>query len=839
MYKLHLGQGDLTPETLNTLNKAIGDGFTLIEDLGNQIIDLLDANVLHESLLVYLANLFNLKLRSEDSTLWRRQIKQAIPVFKRKGTLKGLKDALSQAGIFLNKINKLWQVKPRYVYMASFKATVSTPRNNSFNLYFELPTAIVWPPDNPDNFQLWIRHVDTDTYTTLSSSYVNFYSVDSVYYMEWLGETLSSGALILTDGDILLIKYEQSIVPSPSDQTIEDYILTLPLMDNRDETDQDYPLKNWNVRLLSEDDALFNVLIPVGHPFHAPIIFGKIRTEFPYSENVYNMEEYNGSTRESTNPCHIDKDFLDSCGQCLSSKIDVYLEIENISDQRIKEVREILREYLPFHTQINTMSYAGQMNDYVYPPVEEIDCLIRKHLADYVISGEASDVFHRVMGDELNGNWFTRSELADIQTVVSDELGLGYNIKVAFYAPDVSLKTIGIDQNNNILEVLAPSPNAGTYSIENINLNYADVSSGVAEPVNEEMFTFRLMNVLYTTVLANITQDDVFKIKFTTVDLEEYFYKFKTQWDVDNDDSYTGGAWKVSIPAYSVTPYEILSYDPETTELFLSDPLNTLPTTTTTGISAELLTDTDDSVVSETAATLNIERRALVDLNDPFITNVQEDNFIKFKDIVNYSGNEYEVSGFSTTDLSKFYITGYGLGSAGSASISIRRILVSQAYGNFAYRGMKLSTVANYESDLGIVNGQNSTDPNTWLNNNQFKENFLVQIDSNYYKISDIDAYEITLSGLDQSWRTFSAGGTNVGFSIIQVSKIPVSIDDQDFQQLNRQNNEVIEQQIEYITSFMAMGVSAGDAVQEGLNANESISFTIEYGDGDIEEGNL
>ena len=836
MYKLRLSDGDLTPETLFMLNQAIGDGFTMIEDLSNQIIDLLDANVLHESLLVYLANLFNLKLRSEDPTLWRRQIKQAIPVFKKKGTLAGLTEALSQAGIYLNKINKLWQISPKYIYMTSFLANSSTPRNDDSNLYFELPTSIIWPPNNPDNFQLWIRYVNTEDYVPLSSSYVNFYVIDSVTYMEWLGETLSSGALNLTEGDILLIKYEQEVVPG-GDQTLEDYILSLPLMDKRDETEQQYPLKNWNIRLLSEDDALFNALIPVGHPFHAPIIFGRIRTEFPYSENVYNMEEYNGSTRESINPCHIDKDFLDTCGHCLSSQIDVYLEVENISDQRIKETKEILREYLPFHTQINSINYSGQMVDYVYPPEEQIVCLIRKHLIDYVIPGEVNDLFHRVMGDELHGHWFTRSELANVETVVDDELGVGYNIKVSFYAPDVLLSSIGIDQNNNILEVFAPSPNAGLYSLENMNLNYADLSSAAIEPINEEMFTYRLMNVLYETSVANIYQDDIFRLKLSS-NLEDYFYKFKTQWDVDNDTEYTGAAWKVSIPAYSITPYDILSYNPESEELILDNSSNTLPTVLTTGITAELLTDLDESVVEDNNATLNIERRGRIDLNDGYITNVQEDGFIKFNDIVYYSGDEYIINGFSTSNLDQFYISGYDAGDVGSATISIRRILVPRNYGNFAYRGMKLNTLIDYEADLGIVNGINGTNFNTWLNNNKFKENFLVQIDSNYYKINEIDGYEITLGGLDQSWRTFAAGGTNVSFSILQISKTAVNIGDQGFQDLNRRDNEIIEQQIEYMTSFMAMGLNP-DSMQDGLKANESISFKIEYIDGDEIEGNL
>jgi len=52
--------------------------------MANQLIDLFDANALHESLLNYLSNLFAIKLRSSDPTLWRRQIKEAIPLFKKR-----------------------------------------------------------------------------------------------------------------------------------------------------------------------------------------------------------------------------------------------------------------------------------------------------------------------------------------------------------------------------------------------------------------------------------------------------------------------------------------------------------------------------------------------------------------------------------------------------------------------------------------------------------------------------------------------------------------------------------------------------------------------------------
>ena len=63
---------------------------------------------------------FNLKLKSSDPTLWRRQIKTAIPYFKAKGTLGALSEALDAAGIKLNKLTKLWQVISRHTWVDDF-----------------------------------------------------------------------------------------------------------------------------------------------------------------------------------------------------------------------------------------------------------------------------------------------------------------------------------------------------------------------------------------------------------------------------------------------------------------------------------------------------------------------------------------------------------------------------------------------------------------------------------------------------------------------------------------------------------------------------------------------
>ena len=119
--------------------------------------------------------------------------------------------------------------------------------------------------------------------------------------MNWLGNS-NPNPITLNPGDRLQVLYEYRPITSMFEQQIENYIRTLPLADQRDETQQDYPLKNWNVRVIEYDDPLFDLVVPTRYPFINPLIFGNVRTEFPYSENMYDSEEYNGGKRAFNKP---------------------------------------------------------------------------------------------------------------------------------------------------------------------------------------------------------------------------------------------------------------------------------------------------------------------------------------------------------------------------------------------------------------------------------------------------------------------------------------------------------------------------------------------------------
>ena len=392
MYKQILSDSDQTPDVTEKLNNAIAKSFTDIEDLANQLIDLLDANVVHQSLLVYLANIFGLKLKSNDPTLWRRQIKRAVPLFKKKGTVSGLQEAFAQAGMQLDAFTQLWQVVSKFTWQESFRVKDTAT--------FKLEHDIITPVDE-NNFKLYLRRYGSNEYEQLDSSYVTFSLIDCDYYMTWVGDELSSNSIQLMEGDILRVLYQYREITSDLDQQIEDYIQTLPLSDIRDEADQEYPPKNWNVRLIEETDIMFDVLVPVKHPFYKPLIFGQIRTEFPYSENIFNMEEYNGSVRDSLDPCFIDKAFRDPCGSCLSSKFNIDIGIEELCDERITEAQEIIKEYTPFHAVLHSMNVSGEINEFIPSPVESIETLILFSGEEKTISGNVNPIFNRVIEDGL------------------------------------------------------------------------------------------------------------------------------------------------------------------------------------------------------------------------------------------------------------------------------------------------------------------------------------------------------------------------------------------------------------------------------------------------------
>lgn len=357
VYKTQILDEDITPDIIEKLHFAIDDGFTLLDNLTTQLVDITDANYTQQSLLPLLASFFDLKLRSGIASNWRRQIKQAMPLYKAKGTFSSLKEALDQAGIALKKLTRLWQVVSSHTWIESFRV-----ENN--NHVFELKKH----PIN-DNVKVAVKSAGTKEYFELPSDFISINNAKAV----WTGMAKSE-SMELLPGDIVRIQYQYRHFTDNVE--VDKYILSLPLSDQRNEADQLYPLKNWNVRAIEEDDPMFSRIVVDRHPFHDPVVFGKVRSTFMYSEKIYNMDAYDGSLRDSTNFCDIDRDFLDTCSDCQGSKFSVDLEITDLSTERVQEAYEIIEEFSPFHAILHTMNIRGVIKDFVLSPIDNIESRI-------------------------------------------------------------------------------------------------------------------------------------------------------------------------------------------------------------------------------------------------------------------------------------------------------------------------------------------------------------------------------------------------------------------------------------------------------------------------------
>jgi hypothetical protein len=831
VYKDPLSDFDLSPQVLALFNNSVAKGFTTLEDLANQIIDIQDANATSEAFLGMLARTFGMSLRSDDPTRWRKQIKKAIPLYKKKGTRAGLEEAFSLAGMTLTRLVRMWQIISPYTWVDAFKASGG---EDSFTL-----TKVALAID-PNNFEVAIRYSGDENYTVLSNGDINIINSGGMSVIE-----ITNPAIMLEAGDIFKVMYQYTAIPNPTAQDIEDYIRLLPLGDQRDETAQEYPPKNWNVRVLEEDDPLFSILIPVKHPFHDTLVFGKIRTEFPYSENVYNMEEYNGSIRESKDPCHIDKDFVDPCSQCLGSKFSIEVAIDNLSNDRILEAQSIISEYVPFHAVPHAINYSGTVTDFVQPPVETIECLIFYRGSETVISGEAQIVFNRGMID--NGRPLSevfRNTLAN-SSLVASGTGTAFNNRIMLFSPDTPLDRIGMsdDPNDTVFEIFGPHPHAGRYRLSNAVNHAAQVSGPISptvafsEPINQSAFSYSLSNITYSNTNTAIVPDNAIKLIDTAWNLGEI--GVRTQWDVDN--SYPGPAWKIKLPAYSVTPYTIQNTTPDGGIVLAYDA--TLPTVNTTSVAYQIIRP-DLSVASTGSLSMTVNRLGKVTLTDGTLTDIRPWAKAGGKYFMYYAdtGVQYEIN--EILDDKVFHISGWAGGSVAGKTIDIYQRLVDTQYGLLTYEGIGLQTVTNYETGLMINNGNNPTP--VPLEDSRFKENFLIVINdpingavNEIFGIAEINGTTITLEGDMHYWKTISGGGTSVPFQIYRYQTVPVTVDGLDFQRIDRRGSEVITSETELAMPFAMAMAAPSSGPSDTVQQEENITYRIEYADGTTEEGSI
>lgn len=797
MFSMMLGHSDLTSDVLARLNKSIASGFTDLEDYANQIVDLLDANVVNDFLLPYLANLFGIRLIGNDTTLWRRQVKQAVPLAKKKGTLAALQESLANADMQLLKFTQLWQVVSSATWQEGFVVTAAQVAAGTIS--WTITKLAILPMDGL-NFEVWYRPTGTTTYTQLSTNYVVYNNSTGKTIATWVGNTLHINPIALASGDVVRLIYRVGVV---ADQSVEDYIRSLPLADQRDEIEVTLPIKNWNVRLIAEDDPMFSVIIPERHPFQYPVIFGQVRTEFPYSENLYNMEEYNGSTRDSTLPCDLDKTFQDYCSSCISSKFSVDLEIEDLSSERIQEANDVIEATVPFHAVIQSVNFTGSKNEFFPSPEEYIECLIGTTQDDNVIATQMN--FNRLIEDgSSDAKELKRNMLAT--ATASTYSGIGSNLAITLFSPGIQFDSLSFsDPVETYLEILSGS-DTGKYQVQSFQRFTVDIIQNspntINWPLDSSGFPFRLSNVLFTGSV-NIAQMRDYRFSDSSVTFIDYGVVV---------------GWTVRITAGpNIGSYSITGVHPDN-----SLSLSNFPTTNTvSSIQYQILDASHNVVVSGTTGFVMTISTGQVDFGLNAVS-----MGIRSGDYIKYGSTQYQIIGIGQYATIGNYTAGTVVG---AANVNVYRRVIDNAVGYLEVRGMQIQGTVPAVSYVA--------------ENNKFQENYLILIGTNYYQIDTINGNKMTINGPPLQW---GLTGTPVTYSIVQFAKTsPITTQDGPdyagslpFYQLDRRGNDSVETITKTSTpmamNFLPVGSEFGmpmymrAAILNGLNGGNPVEVVTQ-----------
>ena len=751
VYKQQLSPTDISPEVLNNFNLAVGDSFAVLENLANNISGLLDYNLIPEYFLAYLGNLYRLSFSSNDPIRWRRQIAKAVPNFKMKGTLKGLKSALGDAGINLEKITQLYQVYSSYTWTDVFYI---------LNAQSEFELSKVSMPINSDNFKVHLRE-GSGEFIEQPLNYISIETFNFLSILTWNGPSLKSN-------DTIKILYQIKQINDPVEQTIENYLRSLSLADFRYDLNITFPPKNWNARVIAEDDVFLNEVIPTKNPFNEPIVFGQVRTDFAYSENIYNMDEYNGSLRDSNNPCDIDKNFIDPCSGFITTLFNCDLTIEDLNPERINEALQVIKENKPFHAILHSLNYSGLLNEYILPPEENIEILISYFGAENLLANYPQTLFNRDMFLGLTTRQVTRSVLASQINLGTDSV-IGFNQKIVLYSPLINFASLTVtNRPNTYLEILSPSPNQGVYTVLNPEKNYIEIyeQALLTQPINQSQLAYRLSNAIYSGTDINITQRNIFI--FSDVFLKNSILDN----NVESEETNPLNPWKIkyytSYPStYNV--YIISSINPDGSVVLKDD--NTLPPLTQSlninNINYELLNSNNDSIYTSFDGNLFCFNNGIVTVNDVNFGNAKER--LKIGNYFHYSllNEQYQIIEYGFEE-NVFVVCSWNNGNVTGQSGKVLNRIVPDTTGNLSYKGM----VIEKPTSMLEIENPNSVDA---VENNQFKENFILVIDDNLYKIEDYYSEGVTdyliLGGLKLDLTTQLAGGTSLSVNSIQLTK--------------------------------------------------------------------
>jgi len=371
---------------------------------------------------------------------------------------------------------------------------------------------------------------------------------------------------------------------------------------------------------------------------------------------------------------------------------------------------------------------------------------------------------------------------------------------------------------------MSPSSNAGDYTISSPDGHYAIVNSDTIEPLDQSNFTFRLSNEVLRKLSASISPINIFSLN----DPRLAKLQIRTLADIAIDPTTGGSAWTITIPSKGT--YSISQVLPNGAVIIQDNG------TLVAGIINYNLKNSAGVTVLTSSCELNIKTSAVVDFSGGTMllrgSSVPVSSFttlfpyVQMGYYVQIGAAQYMITSLVDGHPYQAVIEGYTGSAASGITVVVYQRLADNIVGGFGYRGMMLSTLTNQETALSIANGDNPS--TTQLENNLWKENFLVLIDNNYYAIDQIDGNDITLNGPKKEWTT--AGGS-VTYSILKISANQFPMD-QTSGFMDRRANNLYEIKTSSPETII-MTASAMNAANSGVQVDttkqtESITFKVE-----------
>jgi translation elongation factor P/translation initiation factor 5A len=373
------------------------------------------------------------------------------------------------------------------------------------------------------------------------------------------------------------------------------------------------------------------------------------------------------------------------------------------------------------------------------------------------------------------------------------------------------------------LQILSPSINSGFYSVYDINKNYVKVKGNINETLNKKQFSFKIFNKLHEQNIS-IKKIDKFIIKNNKqedfINLESKILK------ITSSNTSEFNIVKI-LEIQSNGNFLIEDYPDED-----SVPLGDGPTSSDNNNITWNILNSNISFNSK----ISISSESIVDFGSHIISN------FKIGDYIFYDENQYPIK--KIIDQHKLTID-LNEGDSDGVLVRVYRIIFENCVGQFDYLGISLETEENHEINLEIQNGKNQ--PNVKLENNKFKENYLILINNQYYNIADIDSNIIKLNGPINDW---TLPGTSINYIIYRFDKESISIKDRvlpnikghDFDYkddppkglrgyIDRSGSEVVYLNTKTYSTILN-SMNNKENINDLLEQNEEISYEIEYKEG-------